>query len=343
LPADSRGETLFAETGRFGGLRPNPANSAEFGGRQLRRRLTLGWLAVLATGLAAGCGGADHSGADGEGPEGRPQVVATYSILGDLVRQIAGDRVQLTVLVGAGGDAHTYEPTPQDSAALARADLVLENGLGFEPWLDKLLAASGSQAQRIAVTAGIPPRRLALPGHPVEVDPHVWHDPGHVCAMARAIAGALAKADPAGAARYAENGATCVGRLESLHDWVGRQVARIPPERRKLVTAHDTFGYFADRYGFEHISLLGSSSSEVSDPSAARVAEVIEQLRQARVAAVFAENILSPRLTEQIAGAAGIRVVATLYTDALGPPGSEGDTYEKMIRHNVTAIVEALQ
>lgn len=305
--------------------------------------LLVGLLAAVPSLLQTGCNGADRERAGGGDLEGRLQVVATYSILGDLTQQVAGERAAVSVLVGPGGDAHTYEPTPRDSAALARASLVLENGLGFEPWLDRLLAASGSRAWRVAVTADIVPRRLTLPGGRSEVDPHVWHDPLHAAEMARVIAGALAQADPAGAGQYREAGEACARRLESLHAWVLQQVASIPPPRRKLVTAHDTFGYFADRYGFESISLLGSSSSETSDPSAARVAEVVGQLQQAGVPAVFAENILSPRLTEQIAAQAGIRVVATLYTDALGPPGSGGDTYEKMLRHNVTAIVEALK
>lgn len=307
------------------------------------------------------------------------EVVATYSILGDLVHQVGGEHVGVRTLVGPDGDAHTYEPTPKDSVALHDARLVFENGLGFETWLDDLYDASGSAAQRIVVTRSIEPRGIDHEEQPTEThedqhdhdghdhaehddhdhvekaqghdhhhdhgefDPHVWHDVPNAIAMVEVIADALAEADPANAATYHANRDRYVGELRELDAWVHSQVKTIPAEHRVLVTSHDTFGYFADRYGFRTVTVLGSVSSEMGDPSAAAVAEVVEQVKASGVPAVFAENILSPRLTEQIARQAGVTVVPTLYTDALGAADSEGASYINMIRHNVRTIVEALR
>ncbi len=297
--------------------------------------------ALAACVLFSGCS-RDSVPTDASGSSSTLKVVVTYSILGDLVKQVAGADAEITTLVGPGGDAHTYEPTPSDSTAIAQAKLLFENGLHFETWLDKLFAASGSKATRVVVTQHIKPR--TLPGAAQdEVDPHVWHDPLNAVLMIDEIEKALATANPSGSDRYSERARKVKSELQALDQWVGEQIADLPVERRKLVTSHDTFGYFADRYQFQVISVLGAFSSEASDPSAARVAEVVKQLQSLHVPAVFAENILNPKLTEQIAEQAGIKVVRTLYTDALGPPGSTGETYEKMVRFNVQALVEALR
>jgi zinc/manganese transport system substrate-binding protein len=309
--------------------------------------------------------------------DARPlKVIATYSILGDLVQNVAGDRVELTTLVGPGGDAHTYEPTPRDSAALAEADILFENGLLFEEWIDDLFAASGSQATRVAVSEKITPLAAPEGGHghgeeehghgeePAasgtseageehghgeeehghgEYDPHVWHDPNNAIAMVEAIRDALAAADPANAATYEANATAYLAELEALDAFVEEQVATLPDERRKLVTSHDTFGYFADRYGFEIVgTALGSLSTEVADPSAGELAELVEQIRASGVPAIFAENVSNPALMETIAREAGVELAPTLFTDALGEPGSEGATYLEMVRFNVTTIVSAL-
>lgn len=275
---------------------------------------------------------------------GRPvRVVATYSILGDWVRTVGGDRVELTVLVGPEGDAHTYEPTPRDSVLLAAADVVFENGLGFEVWLDRLFEASGSNAKRVVVTELIRPRELAVSASRAEIDPHVWHLPENAMVMVEAITSALERADPDDATGYRNRHVAYIRQLQELDAWISRQAASIPDDRRKLVTTHDTFGYLADRYDFEVLSVLGSVSSESSDPSARQVAEIIGRIRALNIPAVFAENILNPKLTRKIAEEAGVKIVPTLYTDALGPADSPGGDYLGMMRYNVNTMTEALR
>lgn len=288
-------------------------------------------------------GSAAGSIAAADDSTGRIPVIATYSILGDWVGNVGGEHVLLTTLVGPGGDAHTYEPTPQDSAAVADAALLFENGLGFEVWLDRLFEASGSQATRVVVTQKIPGRTFSDDHGHSETDPHVWHDPQFAIEMVQAVSAALIKADPPHADGYQRNAEAIVSDLQELNTWIQSQVATLPDSRRKLVTTHDTFGYFAKRYGFHVSSVMGTVSSEVADPSAAQIAAIIETIRREQVPAIFAENILNPQLTEQVAREAGVRVVPTLFTDALGEQGSDGESYLQMMRSNVTKIVESLK
>lgn len=273
----------------------------------------------------------------------RISAVATYSILGDWVGRVGGEYVRLTTLVGPGGDAHTYEPTPQDSAAVADAALLFENGLGFEVWLDRLFEASGSRATRVIVTQKIPGRTFSDDHGHSETDPHVWHDPQFAIEMVQCICAALIKADPTHAEDYQRNTEVYVSELRELHTWIQSQIATLPESRRKLVTTHDTFGYFAERFGFQVSSVIGTVSSEVADPSAAQIASIIETIRREQVPAIFAENILNPQLTQQVAREAGVRVVPTLFTDALGEKGSDCESYLQMMRSNVTKIVESLK
>jgi zinc/manganese transport system substrate-binding protein len=282
------------------------------------------------------------------------QVVATFSIVGDLVQQVAGDEVAVTTLIGPGVDAHTYDPAPADLVALENADLIVENGLGFEPWLDQFLASAGAPATRVVASAGITPRVLAAgegdagdageDAHEAgESDPHVWHDVANAIVMVENIRDALVAADPAHAARYEENAAAYIAELRALDEWIREEVATIPDERRKLVTSHDTFGYFAAAYGFAVIgTALGSLSTEAGDPSAQQIVLLIEQIRAAGVPAIFAENVANPDLMESLAAEAGVVLAPPLYTDALGPAGSPGATYDGMMRANVTTIVDAL-
>lgn len=274
---------------------------------------------------------------------GKISVFATYSILGDWVGRVGGEHVRLTTLVDPGGDAHTYEPTPQDSAAVADAALLFENGLGFEVWLDRLFEASGSRATRVVVTQKIPGRTFSDDHGHSETDPHVWHDPQFAIEMVQSIAAALIKADPSHADNYQKNAEAYVSELQELNTWIQSQITMLPDSRRKLVTTHDTFGYFAERYGFQVSSVMGTVSSEVADPSAAQIAAIVETIRREQVPAIFAENILNPQLTEQVAREAGVRVVPTLFTDALGEKGSDGESYLQMMRSNVTKIVESLK
>ena len=267
------------------------------------------------------------------------KVVATYSILGDLAQNVGGDRIELHTLVGPGLDTHTFEPSPADSTALTEASLIFENGLDFEPWLDDLYVSSGSDAGRAVVSDGLEPLR-SEEGR--EADPHLWHSAANAVHMVKAVRDALAKADAPNAAIYQANAEAYIAQLQQLDDWIFAQVKTLPESRRKLVTTHDTFGYFADRYSFEVIGTVLPASTEGVSPSAQDVAALVESVKAAGVPAVFAENVSSNTLLRQVADEAGVSVVASLYTDALGPLGSDGDTYLKMMRYNVTTIVAEL-
>jgi ABC-type Zn uptake system ZnuABC Zn-binding protein ZnuA len=320
------------------------------GGEAGMRWMALVMAAALISVSAAGCAGTqpgeravpDESGS-------RLAVVASFSVLGDFVHAVGGDLVTVTTLVGPGGDAHTFEPTPKESVALAHASVLVENGLGFEPWLDDLYAAAGSQAVRVVATQGVTAQPAAeeagaaLDSHG-ELDPHVWHDVANAIVMVRTIADGLSKADAAHADSYAQNAEAYIARLNELDAFVQQQVATLAPERRKLVTSHDTFGYYARRYGFELVgTALGSLSTEVADPSAAQTAELVSTIKAAGVPAIFAENVSNPALVETIAREAGVKVGPPLYSDALGEPGSPGATYIEMMRYNTVAIVSALK
>lgn len=312
------------------------------------------WLTTMTMGLVFAVSMGCNERAE---ESGKPRVVATFSVLGDLTAEIGGEHIELATLVGPDGDAHTFEPTPRDPIAIARADVIIEIGLGFETWLDGLVDASGTDARRVVVSRNLELIRADHEehdhrhhphdhdhDHAIEYDPHIWHDVPNVIYMVGRIRDALAEADPDHADDYGQNAAALIARLETLHAWVKDQVATLPEANRKLVTSHDTFGYFARRYGFDPVgSALDSLSTEAADPSAAEVAELCETIRREKVPAIFGENIKDSRLMEQIARETGVKVVPTLYTDALGPPGSPGATYEGMIRHNVTTIVEALR
>lgn len=304
--------------------------------------------------LAGGCGG--KPAGDGGGrftAPGKLRVVATYSILGDLAKNVAGDRAEVVVLVGPDGDAHTFDPSPQDGMTVADARVVLENGAGFETWLDKLFAASGSKAARVVVTTGLEFREgqcnhskaeREKPGHKHEEDPHVWHDVKNASHMVGVIRDRLCELDPPNADAYRANAAAYLARLDALHAWVEKAVEAVPAERRRLVTNHDTFGYFAERYGFTVAgTVLASVSTEAGDPSAAEFARLVGVVKAAGVPAIFAENVHNPKLIERLAAEAGVKVAPPLYTDALGKSGTAGETYEGMVRHNVSTIAAALR
>ncbi|RMF83359.1 MAG: hypothetical protein D6736_21680, partial [Nitrospinota bacterium] len=242
---------------------------------------------------------------------------------------------------------HTFEPSPADSVALAQAILLFANGLGLETWLDKLYAASGSRAQRVVVTTGLEllPVGEEAPStarEPREFDPHVWHDVQNAIRMVENIRKALAQADPGHARTYQVNAERYTEKLRELDAWIHTQVRTLPPSRRKLVTTHDAFRYFARRYGFTVIGTIFGPSTDVAEPSARRLAELVETIRRHDIPALFTETMLKPSLARQIAREAGIRLAPPLYSGSLGAPGSPADTYIKMMRYNVLTIIEAL-
>jgi ABC-type Zn uptake system ZnuABC Zn-binding protein ZnuA len=298
--------------------------------------------------LAAACGPSPLPAA----PTGKLKIVATFSVLADLARNVGGDEIEVVALVGPGQDTHTFEPSPAEAKTLAEAELIFENGLGYEPWLDDLYDASGATARRVVVTEGIEPLK-AEEGHEEEgaegeahehgeFDPHVWHSAANAIQMMKNIREALAQADPANTAIYQANAEAYLAQLQELDTWVFAQVKTLPEARRKLVTPHDTFGYFAERYGFEVIGTVLPTTTEGASPSAQELAALVETIRAQNVPAIFAENVSSNALLNQVASEAGVKFIASLYTDALGPPGSDGDTYLKMMRFNVTTVIVAL-
>ncbi len=270
------------------------------------------------------------------------RVVATTTIVGDVVARVGGDAIQLTVLLPPGADPHTYEPTPADLTAVAQAHVLFVNGLGLEGFLERTLRNAGD-VPVVPVSAGIRPRLLEEQGkeeHDGEADPHVWLDVRNVLVWVENIRQALSALDPGHADFYAANAAAYRQELEALDAWILEQVARVPPQNRKLVTNHPAFGYFADRYGFEQVAAVYPIGPG-AEPSAREIAELEETIRRFGVPAVFAETTVNPQLAEQVARDTGVRLV-TLYTGSLSGPGGGAETYVAMMQYNVRAIVEAL-
>ena len=277
------------------------------------------------------------------------KVVATISIIGDWVNIVGGDHVELKTLVGPDGDPHEYEPVPADSEALSQANLVFENGFGLENWLDKLYRSAQSKATRVMITNGVEVRHVPEAegerpnGKDDDRDPHAWQSVKNAAVMVGNIRDALVKADPAHAADYKARGDAYIKQLDDLDAWVKDQIKSIPEAHRKLVTSHDAFGYFGQRYGMDiSRSALESVTTEAADPSPRQIAEVIEQIKASGVPVIFLENIQNPKLINQIAAEAKVKVGPPLYSDALGKPGTDGDTYLKMIHYNVQTLVKAL-
>ncbi len=298
--------------------------------------------------LAASCGApASGPGSNGDGGQ-QLQVVATTSIVADVVRQVGGDRIALTTLMGPGIDPHSYVPAPADVAALHDADLIVANGAGLEADLENVLQSAGGQATLVELSDGLD-LRPAAGGEPAkeggddhgDFDPHVWFSVPNVIRWVDRIAASLSQADPEGADQYQANAAAYSAELEELDAWVRAQVDTIPPAHRKLVTNHATFGYFADTYGLEQVGTI-YPISPAAEPSAQDIAALQDAIRHYGVPAVFTESTVNPRLAEQVAADTGIRLVP-LYTDSLAGPGSGAESYLEMMRYDVAAIVEALR
>ena len=272
----------------------------------------------------------------------KTNVIATISIIGDVVKNVAGDAVNLVVLVGPDGDAHEYEPIPADSINIAKADIIFENGLNLEHWLDKLYSASGSKGKRVVVSQGVSPR--IFEDNPQETDPHAWQDVTNVVLYTQNVRDALVAMDPANKALYESNANDYIQKLQALDAWVKEQVVSIPVDKRKLVTNHDALGYFARRYGFRIIgAVIPSATTEAADPSAKETADLLNIIKSNGVRAIFSENMANPKLAQTLSQEAGVVVGPELYTDALGPVGSEGETYLRMIKYNVGVFQKYLK
>jgi zinc/manganese transport system substrate-binding protein len=269
------------------------------------------------------------------GAQDRLNVVASFSIIGDFVRNIGGERVNVTTLVGPDGDVHVYTPAPVDARKIADAKLVIINGLGLEGWLPRLLQSSGSKAPIIAASKGIAPLRLGS-----NADPHAWQSVANAKIYVANIRDALIAGDPADADVFRAKADRYSAQLDDLDREVRAAVAQIPPDRRKVISTHNAFGYFAASYGIEFIAPEGVSTE--SEPSARDIARIIAQIKSARIPAVFLENISDPRLMRQIAAETGAKVGGTLYSDALTDEKGPCPTYIEMVRHNIKALTGAL-
>ncbi|MGQ7960254.1 metal ABC transporter substrate-binding protein [Pseudomonas sp. SP16.1] len=269
----------------------------------------------------------------------RLQVVTSFSILADMTRAIAGERIALVNLVGADEDAHVYTPSTADARAVRDADLIIANGLGFEPWLGRLIASSEARGRRLEASAGVLPLMLDEGGQQV-ADPHAWQNLANAEIYVRNIAQALSQADPANAAHYATGRDAYLEQIRQLLGEAKASLGRLPAQRRNIVTSHDAFAYLGQAYELKFIAPQGPSTED--EPSAAQVAALIRQIREQGIRAVFVENIRDPRLLQQIAAEGGARIGGTLYSDALASEGP-ASTYLGMFRHNLETLRAALE
>ncbi|MBV8392209.1 MAG: zinc ABC transporter substrate-binding protein [Alphaproteobacteria bacterium] len=263
------------------------------------------------------------------------RVVSTFSILDDLVREVGGSRVERHVIVGPDTDVHTYQPRPSDVRMLSAAQVLVSNGLGFEGWIDRLAGAAEFKGRRVVASAGIAPE--TAPG----ADPHCWQDVACARRYVRNIADGLAGADPAGAEIYRSRAARMERQLETLDGWIRGEIAAVPQERRKAITSHNAFQYFARAYGVTFDSPRGYNSD--SEPTARDVALLIREVREQKIRALFVENLTNPKLIDEIAREARATVGPRLYSDALSTANGPAPTYEAMMRYNVTALVTAMK
>jgi ABC-type Zn uptake system ZnuABC Zn-binding protein ZnuA len=303
--------------------------------------LILGIVFVVAAVFSVSCGGDSDDPPTDDGDSARPRVVATTVQIAALAREVGGDRIDLHGLVPAGADAHEFEPTASDLAAIEDAQLILRHGMELDEWLDGTLSA-GAGATVVTVTDDITPVPGAEDGEEVD-DPHVWHDPANVTLMVEAIARALSGVDEANATVYSGAAAAYARKLEETRVAVQRIIDEIPPEDRKLVTNHDAFGYFARAFGLEVVGAVIPSLSTESEPSAGETGELLETIEREGVKAIFAESSVNAGLARTLAGDAGVRIVDNLYGDSLGEPGSGAETVDGMLLANARSIADALK
>jgi zinc/manganese transport system substrate-binding protein len=267
--------------------------------------------------------------------EARFNVVTSFSILADFVKNVGGDRVNVTSLVGPNGDVHVYTPAPQDAKTIAVAQLVVINGLGLDGWLPRLLQSSGSKALVVTASEGVSPLKLGS-----QADPHAWQSVLNAQIYVKNIRDALAQVDAKDADYFRQNADHYLAELDQLDREVRNAVDQIPPERRKVISTHGAFGYFAKAYGIAFIAPLGVSTE--ADPSARDVATIITQVKRDKIPSVFLENITDDRLVRRIAEETGVNVGGTLYSDSLTDEKGPVPTYIALVRHNIKALTSAL-
>lgn len=263
------------------------------------------------------------------------KVVASFSILGDMVEQVVGDHASVTTIVGPDADAHVYQPSVSDAKAVAEADVIFVNGLGFETWSDTLISESGTKGTVFVATEGVTP--VLVDG---ETDPHAWNALTNGIVYVQNISAAMSKALPEHADEFAANAKAYIAKLEKLDAETKSKLEKLPADRRTVVTAHDAFGYLADAYGLNFLAPVGIDTE--AEPSAKELASLIKQLREEKVAGLFVENITSPALVQQISEETGIKIGGRLFSDALSARGGPATSYLAMFEHNLGTLLEAL-
>ncbi len=264
------------------------------------------------------------------------KVVASFSILGDMVQQVTGDKATVTTIVGPNADAHVYTPNVNDAKAVTEANVIFVNGLGFETWSKSLIKTSGTKAKVFVATDSVEP--LKVDG---EIDPHAWNSLTNGVIYVRNIAKALSEVDAKNAKTYEANAAAYITKLEALHKTTITDLAALPKNRRTVVTAHDAFGYLANSYGLKFLAPVGIDTE--AEPSAKELAKLIDQLKKEEVAGLFVENITSPALVEQISKETGLKIGGRLFSDALSVKGGPATSYLAMFKHNLDVILTALK
>ncbi len=270
----------------------------------------------------------------------RIAAVATFSILGDFVKNVGGERVAVTTLVGPSGDVHAYTPTPGDAKAIAAARIVIVNGLGLEGWMTRLMAAAGSKAPVVVASAGVKPLEQSRRRASIGPDPHAWQSVANAKVYVANIRDGLSRVDPDGKPVYDANAAAYLAKLDALDGEVRQTIDKIPPARRRIITTHDAFGYFGAAYGLTFIAPEGITTE--AEVSAKDIAAIIALIRTKKIPAVFMENVSDPRLIQEIAAETGAKVGGTLYSDALSPPGGPAATYIEAIGHNARELEKTL-
>lgn len=267
-------------------------------------------------------------------------AVASFTVLADIVKQVGGEHVQVKSLVGPDGDPHTFEPTPQDSQALAKADVVFVSGLGLEGWMDRLVSASGYKGQPVVASRGVSTRSMEEEGKTV-TDPHAWNSMRNGVIYATNVMNALIKADPQDGDAIRRSGERYIQQLQAQDRWAETTFAAIPVAKRKVLTSHDAFGYFGQRYGVAFLAPVGFSTE--AEASASTVGGLIKQLQAEHIHSYFIENQTDPRLVKQIASATGAQPGGELYPEALSQPSGPAPTYIAAFRHNVEAMAHSMQ
>lgn len=310
------------------------------------RRHPILYLLFLTAGLLSLVLGACQAKSPANAPPGALQTLAVESFLADITQNVAGERLKVESLIPPGVDPHAFEPSTRDVTRLSDSQAIIINGAGLETWLEKIMVNVNPATLVIEASGGLAarqPQAAEMPVDEAEGDPHFWLDPNLVIQYVENIRRGLTQVDPAGASQYQANAQDYTQKLKELDNWIKGQVALIPAERRLLVTNHENFGYFADRYGFKIIGTILPGVSTGASPSAQELAALMQRIREAHAPAIFLESGVNPQLANQIADETGVKVITNLYTHSVTAAGGDAPSYIAMMKHNVQLIVDGLK